>query len=212
MELTPRLRFVNSSGDFTTYGSFSALGTGPSSFGGDLIVAGDATINGGDLTVNSGGSEIFKVSNNGSLKVAGIANYFTRTGGTKWVYTSDTTIPAVANYNYFINATGNTLFKLPQNPLIGDTIKIIDISGNLTYNLTLVVRAPDNTKVQGSDTNTARAMLSGVPIGDFAGYNGGELVVQTPNAGFTLVYAGSTTPEGNSAVPSSLVGWYLMDV
>jgi hypothetical protein len=91
-------------------------------------------------------------------------------------------------------------------------VRIIDISGNLTYNLSLVVRAPDNAKVQGSSTNTSRSLLSGVPVGDFVGYDGGELVVQTPNAAFALVYAGSTTPEGNSAVPSALVGWYLMEV
>ena len=209
---TPRLTFDNSSGDFVTYGSFSALGTGPSTFGGDLIVAGDAVINGGDLTVNSSGNEIFKVSNDGSVKIAGIDNYFTQTGGPKWVYTSDSTVLAEANRNYFINVTGNTLFKLPQNPLIGDTIRIIDISGNLTYNLTLVVRAPDNVNVQGNNSNTSIAMLSGIPNSAFVGYNGGELVVQTPYAAFGLVYAGATTPDGNPGVPSSLTGWYLMDV
>ena len=209
---TPRLTFNNSSGDFTTYGSFSALGTGPSTFGGDLIVAGDAYINGGDLSISSEGEEIFSVSNDGAVKVAGIENYFTRTGGPKWEYISDTTITAQANVNYFVNATGNTLLRLPQNPLIGDTIRIIDISGNLTYNLTLVVRAPDNVRVQGSSTNTARSLTSGVPISSFVGYNGGELVVQTPYAAFGLVYAGSTTPGGNPGVPSGLTGWYLMDV
>jgi hypothetical protein len=209
---TPRLTFNNSSGDFTTYGSFSALGTGPSTFGGDLVVAGDATINGGDLTVNSSGSEIFKVSNNGSVKIAGISNYFTRTGGGKWVYTADSTIVGLANYNYFINSTGNTLFKLPANPLIGDMIRIIDIGGALTYNLSLVVRAPDNVRVQTSSANTARTMLSGIPINDFIGYDGGELVVQTPYAAFALVYAGSSTPDGNPGVPFSIAGWFLIEV
>ena len=209
---TPRLTFNNSSGDFTTYGSFSALGTGPSTFGGDLIVAGDAYINGGDLSISSEGEEIFSVSNDGAVKVAGIENYFTRTGGPKWEYISDTTITAQANVNYFVNATGNTLLRLPQNPLIGDTIRIIDISGNLTYNLTLVVRAPDNVRVQGTSTNTARTLTSGVPVSSFIGYNGGELVVQTPYAAFGLVYAGATTPGGNPGVPSGLTGWYLMDV
>ena len=209
---TPRLTFNNSSGDFTTYGSFSALGTGPSTFGGDLIVAGDAYINGGDLSISSEGEEIFSVSNDGAVKVAGIENYFTRTGGPKLEYASDATITGESNVNYFVNATGNTLLRLPQNPLIGDTIRIIDISGNLTYNLTLVVRAPDNVRVQGSSSNTARSLTSGVPVSSFVGYDGGELVVQTPYASFGLVYAGSTTPGGNPGVPSGLTGWYLMDV
>jgi hypothetical protein len=213
---TPRLEFNNSSGDFVTYGSFSALGTGESTFGGDLRVAGDVYIEGGDLTVYSGGTdpedEIFAVDNDGSVKIAGIENYFTRTGGPKWVYTSDSVIPAQSNYNYFINATGNTLFKLPQNPLIGDTIRIIDISGNLTYNLTLLIRASDNINVQGSGTNTGTTLMAGIPPSSFVGFNGGELVVQTPYAAFGLVYAGASTPDGNPGVPSSLTGWYLMDV
>jgi hypothetical protein len=209
---TPRLTFNNSSGDFTTYGSFSALGTGPSTFGGDIVVAGDATINGGDLTVNSGGNPIFEVNNNGSMRIAGINNYFTQTGGRRWEYADGFVVEAEANVNYFVNATQNTLFKLPQNALIGDMIRIIDIGGNLNYNLSLIVRAPDNVKVQNASDNTARNIASGIPISDFAGYNGGEMVVQTPYAAFGLVFAGSTTPDGNTAVPSSIAGWYLIEV
>ena len=64
---TPRLTFDNSSGDFTTYGSFSALGTGTSTFGGSITTTGDLTINGGDLTINSGGNKIFSVENDGAV-------------------------------------------------------------------------------------------------------------------------------------------------
>jgi hypothetical protein len=224
---TPRLTFNNSSGDFTTYGAFSALGSGTSKFGGAIQIGGafgttdtsfpynasaDLTINGGDLTINSAGNEIFKVANDGSVKLAKIDNYFTRTGGRKWLYTDAFTVNALPNVNYFVNATQNTLFKLPQNPLIGDMIRIIDIGGNLTYNLSLIVRAPDNVKVQNASDNTARNLASGIPVGDFTGYNGGEMVVQTPYAAFGLVYAGTSTPEGNSAVPSSIAGWYLIEV
>jgi hypothetical protein len=209
---TPRLTFVNSSGDFTTYGSFSALGTGASTFGGDIVAAGDLTINGGDITVNSGGNPIFEVNSNGSMRIAGINNYFTQTGGRRWEYADGFVINALANVNYFVNATQNTLFKLPQNALIGDMIRIIDIGGNLNYNLSLIVRAPDNVKVQNATDNTARNIASGIPISDFAGYNGGEMVVQTPYAAFGLVFAGSTTPDGNTAVPSSIAGWYLIEV
>ena len=226
---TPRLVFDNSSGDFITYGSFSANGTGESNFGGDLRIAGDLYVEGGDLrvytktaisnlprnapnNVRNVGDEIFSVSDNGSVNIAGISNYFTRTGGVKWEYNSDSTITAESNVNYFVNAVGNTIFRLPQNPLIGDTIRVIDISGNLTYNLSLVVRAPDNTNVQGNISNTGTALLSSIPSSSFAGYNGGELIVQTPYAAFALVYAGAATPDGNPGVPSSLTGWYLMDV
>ena len=225
----PQLEFID--GDLTTYGSLSATGTGLSTFGGDLQIAGDIEINGGDLVVNtetalSGlprnapdnvrnvGDTVFSVADDGAVNIAGISNYFTRTGGKKWEYSADTIIDAESNINYFINPSGNTLIKLPQNALMGDEIRVIDISGNLTFNLTLVVRAPDNVNVQRSITNTGTAMLSAVPNlnNELIGWNGGELVVQTPNAGFKLVYAGAATPEGNPGVPSALAGWYLAEV
>ena len=223
-QTVPRLEFINSSGDFTVYGSLSALGSGPSKFGGSIVV----NTGGLDMTFRDGAGEaqdrrvvvkdenegeMFSIESDGAMQIAGINNYFTRTGGPKWVATSETVINAEANVNYFVNATGNTLFKLPSNPLIGDTIRIIDISGALTYNLSLVVRAPDDVKVQKELSNTGSAVLVGVPPSAYAGYNGGELVVQTPNAAFGLVYAGSVDPDGNSSnVPSALTGWYLMDV
>ena len=217
---TPRLTFVNSSGDFTVYGSFSALGTGTSTFGGDIDVAGDAFIRGGDLTVYAGettayanvGDEIFGVDNNGSVKIAGISNYFSQTGARKWLYQADSAFTAESNVNYFVNCTGNTLIRLPASPEMGDQIRIIDISGSLSYNQSMVVRAPDNAKVQGEVSNTGSTVLQGIPPSAYAGYNGGELVVQTPNAAFTLVYAGNSTPDGLPGAPSSLIGWYLTDV
>ena len=216
---TPRLTFVNSSGDFTTYGSFSALGTGTSTFGGDIDVKGDAYIRGGDLTVYAGedsaehdkDDEIFAVDNNGSVKIAGITNYFTQTGGRKWEYSANSEIDAQVNTNYVLNVAQNTVVKLPQNPLIGDMIRIIDIGGLLTYNLSLVVRAPSNVKVQNASDNTGQAMLSG-NTADLSAYQGGELVVQTPFAGFALLYVGINAPDGGSAAPSSKIGWYLIEV
>jgi hypothetical protein len=96
---------------------------------------------------------------------------------------------------------------------MGDMIRIIDISGSLSYNLSMVVRAPDNVKVQGESSNTGTTVLPGIAPSTFVGYEaGGELVVQTPNAAFSLVYAGNATPDGGPGAPSSLVGWYLTDV
>ena len=210
---TPRLTFDNSSGDFTTYGSFSALGTGTSTFGGDIVVQGDATINGGDLTVNSGGSTSFKVSNDKSVTLAGIPYFFNQNGGQKWIYTDESVIQATSNVNIFINALGNTLVKLPSNARMGDMVRIIDVGGNLNNITSLVLRAPSGIRVQGSDTNTARVLLPGVGSENtFINYNGGELVVQTPFAGFALVYLSNANPDGTSGGPSSKVGWYLTEV
>ena len=209
----------SSSGDFTTYGSFSALGTGTSTFGGDIDVKGDAYIRGGDLTVYAGedsaehdkDDEIFGVDNDGAVKIAGISNYFTQTGGRKWEYSADDEIDAKVNTNYVLDVAQNTVVKLPNGPLIGDMIRIIDIGGLLTYNLTLVVRAPSNVKLQNASDNTGQAMLSG-NTADLSAYDGGELVVQTPFAGFALLYVGNSTPDGGTAAPTSKTGWYLIEV
>ena len=208
---TPRLTLDNSSGDFTTYGSLSALGSGTSTFGGDVLIQGDTTINGGDLTINQGGTEIFGVDNDGALTVAGISNYITQTGGRKWVYSAEQEVLAAANTNYILDISQNTVVKLPSNPLIGDMIRFIDIGGLLTYNMTLIIRAVTGTKVQNASDNTGNAMLSG-NTADLSQHNGGEMVVQTPYAGFALVYVGNNTPDGGTAAPISKTGWYLIEV
>ncbi|AOV58526.1 short tail fiber protein [Synechococcus phage S-CAM3] len=224
---TPRLTFNNSSGDFTTYGSFSALGSGTSKFGGAIQIGGafgttdtdfpynaaaDLTINGGDLTINQAGDTIFSVENDGRVNIAGISNYFTPSGGRKWLSSESSVVVAEANTNYFLNVGGNTVVKLPPNAQLGDMIRIIDIGGNLTYNTSLVIRAETGESVQNSTENTGTTLLSGISANDLNGYNGGELVVQTPYAGFALVYAGSSDPDGNTAVSPARTGWYLLEV
>ena len=210
---TPRLTFNNSSGDFATYGSFSALGTGTSTFGGNLLVQGDGTFNGGDLTVNTGGSLSFKVSNDKSVTVAGIPYFFNQNGGSKWIYTDESVVDATSNVNVFINALNNTLIKLPTNARMGDMIRVVDVGGNLNNITSIVLRAPDGVRVQGTLTNTARTLLSGVGgASTFINYNGGELVVQTPFAGFALVYLSNANPDGTAGGAASKVGWYLTEV
>ena len=214
---TEKLTFENSSGDLTVTGTLSAVGDGTATFGGDITVTGDITINGGDLTVNSGGDEIFAVDDTGGMTIASIENYITRTGGRKWEYSAEQLVQTEPNVNYFINASQNTVIKLPPlgDCLIGDMIRIIDIGGLLTYNMSMIVRAPSNVNVQGGTDNTGTALMSGVTgSGDLVndGFDGGELIVQTPYAAFTLVFAGSSTPGGQTAVPGGKVGWYIAEV
>ena len=90
-------------------------------------------------------------------------------------------------------------------------IRFIDIGGLLTYNMTLIIRAVTGTKVQNASDNTGNAMLSG-NTADLSQHNGGEMVVQTPYAGFALVYVGNNTPDGGTAAPISKTGWYLIEV
>jgi hypothetical protein len=126
----------------------------------------------------------------------------------KWEYSADSIVIGEANTNYFLNISGNTIFKLPDSPEMGDMIRIIDIGGTLTYNQTLIVRAFALTPIQGTTSNTGTALVN-LNAGS---HTGGELVVQTPNASFGLVYAGISTSDGNPGAPASKAGWYLIEV
>ena len=210
---TPRLTFNNSSGDFTTYGSFSALGDGMSSFGGPVTMAGDLTVNGGDLQVNQNGVEVFAVDDDGSVNIGGISNYFSSTGGRKWVVSNTNIINAEANVNYFVDVSGTSLLKLPANAQMGDMIRIIDIGGILSYDKSLVVRAPNLVRIQGSVSNTGTTVTGNTLGENFSlTHDGGELVVQTPNAAFGLVFAGTSDADGGPGANPNKAGWYLMDV
>ena len=210
---TPRLTFNNSSGDFTTYGSFSALGDGMSTFGGPVTMAGDLTVNGGDLQVNQNGVEVFAVDDDGSLNIGGISNYFSSTGGRKWVVSNTNIINAEANVNYFVDVSGTSLLKLPANAQMGDMIRIIDIGGILSYDKSLVVRAPNLVRIQGSVSNTGTTVTGNTLGENFSlTHDGGELVVQTPNAAFGLVFAGTSDADGGPGANPNKAGWYLMDV
>ena len=88
-------------------------------------------------------------------------------------------------------------------------IRVVDIGGALTYNVRMIFRAPDGIPIAGDSTNTSNA-IAGVNL---AGYDGGELIVTTPNAAFGLVYAGATLNSGQpSGIPSNLQGWWLMEI
>ena len=88
-------------------------------------------------------------------------------------------------------------------------IRFVDIGGALTYNVRMIIRAPDGIPVAGDSTNTNLSIGSV----DFTNYGGGELIVTTPNASFGLVYSGATNADGSATgVPSNLRGWWLMEI
>ena len=154
--------------------------------------------------------EIFEVEADGSMNFAGQEGFFTPSGARKWVFVGagEETIDVVSNVNYFVTPSSDTTIKLPQNPTTGDMIRVVDVGGNLTYNISLKVRAPDNVAIQGDNTN------SGVPASlDTINYGGGELVVQTPHAGFGLIFLGSTNFDGTTTgAPSTTQGWWLVEI
>ena len=69
----------------------------------------------------------------------------------------------------------------------------------------LILRASGDS-IQGDNTGTTIGMPGTTP------YSGGELVVQTPNAAFTLIYLGASDSNGNTVSPQSVQGWWLKEV
>ena len=215
-----KLFLQQSTGNLIVSGSYTSTDSD-----GINTLAGDLVVNGGDLTVNSStaattiglnSTKIFEVNNDGSIDAGGMTGYITPTGGRKWQFFNVGSGGGAiqSNINYFIRPTGNLILLLPENPTTGDMIRVIDIGGNLTYNVTLRFRAPDGAAIQGDTTNTGQ--YNDVPETNTVNgthKSGGELVVQTPNAGLGLVYIGSTDYLGQpTQAPNDALGWWLMEV
>jgi hypothetical protein len=217
---------VTVGGDLTITGNNIISSTGATvltlsannaTFANNLTITGDAIVNGGDFAVNSGGIERFAVNANGIIDLGGINGYFTNTGGRKWVYiaTSSNTQASlnsnptaeerlVSNVNYYVQTSGapndQLILLLPSAPQNGDMIRIVDVGGKITNNCQLVIRAQNLIKVQGDGTGSNIGNSGSVYTG------GGEMIVNTPNAAFGLIYCG-----GND-VPSIYRSWWLMEI
>jgi hypothetical protein len=190
------------------------LSANDATFADKLTVTGDLTVDGGDFIVNSGGTERFNVNSNGSIDLGGVTQYFTPTGGRKWVYittqanTQTSAIALSSNTNYYVSPTGtgsNLILTLPSSPSNGDMIRILDLGGQITYNTQLIIRATDSKSIQGDTTGSTFGMSSGSYTG------GGELIINTPNVGLGLVFVGDTDGIG-TAIPSGSQGWRLMEI
>jgi hypothetical protein len=218
---TQKLFLQNSTGNLTISGLFTSQTTS-----GENVFNTDLKVNGDNLTFNKvlniGGEDtevnLFKVRwieqatnrpSGGAIDFAGQQGFFTQTGARKWTYVQagQDVIEVQSNVNYFVSPTATTILKLPTNPLTGDTIRVVDVGGNLTFNVSLKFRAPSGVAIQGDTTNAGGTPDPGTL------YNGGELVVQTPNAGLGLVYIGPVNYDGTSTgAPASQQGWWLMEI
>ena len=153
--------------------------------------------------------EIFEVESDGSMNFAGQEGFFTPSGARKWVFVGagEDTIEAVSNVNYFVSPSADTTILLPESPVTGDMIRVVDVGGNLTYDVSLRFRAPNGTSVQGDNSN------ANIPNLQSINYNGGELVVQTPHAGLGLIYLGSQNYDQTSTgAPATTQGWWLVEI
>lgn len=223
-ELEPNNKLVlqNGSGNLTISGVFTSEATA-----GTNVLNTDLTVNGENLTFNKlqviGGEptelELFKVRyiapgpnrpEGAVINFAGQNGFFNQNGGRKWIYIQQGSdiVDAEPNINYFVSPTATTVIRLPDNPTTGDMVRVVDVAGSLTYNISLIMRAPTGIRVQGDETNAGDRGLS---IG--SNYNGGELVIQTPNAGLGLVYLGEYNYDGTSTnSPASQRGWWLVEI
>ena len=160
----------------------------------------------------SGGSE-YTIKQDRSIDAFGVTNFTTSTGARHTRYLSaaspEADLTLIANIIYMVNIqnTQTLIVTLPGSPQTGDVVRLLDVGGNLKYDTTLVVRTPETsgTPIQGDSTGTL--------FGDrLTPYPSGELVVQTPNAAFALVYLGAVDSNDQIGIPTSVQGWWLMEV
>ena len=162
------------------------------------------------------GADKFAIKHSGAIESFGIDPYWTKTGGVHTRYVSNGSGAAekilTPNIQYLVSVTIEDVLvlTLPENPTTGDVVRVVDVSGNLDYRTSLVVRAPGtNVKVQGDSTGTTLQEGTGFLA---APYPSGELVVQTPNAGFALIYLGGVDSAGRVGIPTTEQGWWLVEV
>ena len=76
-------------------------------------------------------------------------------------------------------------------------IRFVELSGNLTYNTSLIIRAKKisgiATAIQGDSTGSKLDAGNGQSLA--TAWDSGELVIQTRNASFGLVFAGTVDIE-----------------
>ena len=163
-----------------------------------------------NLGVN--GADKFVINQDNSIDAFGYSNFYTTSGGRHARYVSSGSDAAELNLDvnltYFVNvsADDDLVLFLPENAQTGDRIEFIEVGGNLTYNTSLIIRAlGTSVRVQGDSQGTT------IGLGGSTPYASGELVVQTPNAAFTLIYLGASDSQG-TIVSSSVTGWWLKEI
>ena len=174
------------------------------------------------------GAKDFRIYQNNAIDSFGIEKYWTGNGGRRHTYVAfdaSTGVgqqidnPLQVNNNYLVNASqgSNIVLYLPDDPQTGDMIRFVELSGNLTYNTSLIIRAKKinniATSIQGDATGSKLDSGNGQSLS--TAWDSGELVIQSRNASFGLVFAGTVDIEGSAnsrTIPPALRGWWLMEL
>ena len=141
--------------------------------GGSINAGQNISAAGGELDINMGGANNFKVNTDGSIDINQVTGFFTPTAGRKWVECSTSTT-LVVNTRYYVTSFAGTSIELtlPASPASGDEIRVLDTTDALTYNKSIIIKTDGTKPIQGDAQ--------------------GQLVVQTPGAGLGLVFLGNT--------------------
>ena len=200
--------------------TFSVNNFGDVKAGNSLTVVGQAievpstTVKKLDIqNLGPNGTQEFAVKQDSSINAFGLNNFYTASGArhTRYISTAsaEDDLNLTANIVYCVNVptSNNLIVTLPDNASTGDVITIIEVGGNLKYDTSLVLRTSitSGEAIQGDTTGT----LIG---GRTTPYPSGELVVQTPNAAFRLIYLGASDSNGQGGIPGSVRGWWLMEI
>ena len=200
-------------------------GTGDTRIGvaGSALGDGDLTVNGGHVNIVSTSTTTpnstdyalnitnlgqsadrqFRIRQDAAIDAFGNTNFFNRNGGRRWDFVnSDQTLNSGRNYIVAVSAT--TVLTLPSDAETGDMIKFVEVSGALSYATSLIIRAPQSVAIQGDSAGTNAGGLA-------SAYAGGELIIQTRNAGFGLVYMGPND-GGGAVIPPAYRGWWLTEI
>ena len=160
-----------------------------------------------NLGVN--GANTFSINQDQSIDAFGYIGYKNKNGGhiTKFV-NADSAISVNINYIVAVApSTGALILTLPSNAETGDVVRITEVGGQLTYNNSLVIRAP----IIGGEPVALQGDTSGTKLGGLStAYGSGELVVQNRNASFGLIYVGQS--DGDNFIPAVYQGWWLTEL
>ena len=154
------------------------------------------------------GAKTFTINQDASIDAFSEEGFYTRNGGRKCVFVSEqgnTDITARTlrpNLIYAVRPSSNLILKLPSIAVTGDMIRIVDVGGALNFAINLIIRSQQ--PIQGQIGGTTLGGLS-------SPWSGGELVINTPNAAFGLIYLSDTDGDGSS-IPGSQQGWFLMEI